>query len=151
MVVWLTVGSIIDLGYVPRPHFVPLHGCRKRWIFVVAHRRAGKSVALVNHLIRAALSNKRRFPAPKYVYIGPSYDAVKDLVWNYCKQYTAAIPNMRYLEGELTVVFPTNATIRLYGGGLAYERLRGIYADGVVLDEYPLLNPQAFTSVVRPA
>ena len=42
------------------------------------------------------------------------------------------------------------ATIRLYGGGQAYERLRGIYLDGAVLDEYPLLNPRAWTSVVRP-
>jgi hypothetical protein len=29
--------------------------------------------------------------------------------------------------------------------------MRGIYLDGAVLDEYPLLNPAAFTSVVRPA
>ena len=33
---------------------------------------------------------------------------------------------------------------------LAYERMRGIYLDGAVLDEYPLLHPNAFTSVVRP-
>ena len=32
----------------------------------------------------------------------------------------------------------------------AYERMRGIYLDGAVLDEYPLLHPNAFTSVVRP-
>ena len=28
--------------------------------------------------------------------------------------------------------------------------MRGIYLDGAVLDEYPLLNPRAWTSVVRP-
>ena len=48
------------------------------------------------------------------------------------------------------VIFPSGATIRLYGGGQAYERIRGIYLDGAVLDEYPLLNPRAWTSVVRP-
>ena len=48
------------------------------------------------------------------------------------------------------MIFPTGATIRLYGGGQAYERIRGIYLDGAVLDEYPLLNPRAWTSVVRP-
>ena len=47
-------------------------------------------------------------------------------------------PGIRFLEGELTVIFPTGATIRLYGGGQAYERIRGIYLDGAVLDEYPL-------------
>ena len=58
---------------------------------------------------------------------------------------------MRYLEGELTVVFPNGAIIRLYGGGLAYERMRGMYFDGTVLDEYPLLAQAGSTTVVRPA
>ena len=140
----------IYVGYVPRPHFVPLHASPKRWIFVVAHRRAGKTVALVNHLTRAASTNPRRTPAPRYAYIGPSFDAAKDLVWSYLKQYTEAIPGVRFTEGELTCTFPSGATIRLYGGALAYERMRGIYLDGAVLDEYPLLHPSAFTSVVRP-
>jgi hypothetical protein len=140
----------IYVGYVPRPHFEPLHSSTKRWIFVVAHRRAGKTVALVNHLIRAASIHTRQTPPPRYAYIGPSFDAAKDLVWQYLKAYTEAIPGMNFLEGELTCIFPNRATIRLYGGALAYERMRGIYLDGAVLDEYPLLHPSAFTSVVRP-
>jgi phage terminase large subunit len=143
--------DVVTLPYKPRPHFRPLHASRKRWIFVVAHRRAGKTVALVNCLIRAALNNPRQTPPPRYAYIGPSFDQTKDLCWTYMKEYTAPIAGVRHLEGELTVVFPGGATIRLYGGALAYERMRGIYLDGCVLDEYPLLAPQAFTSVVRPA
>ena len=139
-----------QVRYFPRPHFRALHASSKRWIFVVAHRRAGKTVALVNHLIRAANRNQRTNPAPRYAYIGPSFDAAKDLVWSYLKFYTATIPGMSYLEGELQVIFPSGATIRLYGGALAYERMRGIYLDGAVLDEYPLLHPAALTSVVRP-
>jgi phage terminase large subunit len=138
------------IPYVPRPHFRPLHASQKRWIFVVAHRRAGKTVALVNQLIRAALSNPRRHPPPRYAYVGPSFDQVKDLCWGYLKHYAGGYPGIRFLEGELTVIFPHGATIRLYGGGQAYERIRGIYLDGAVLDEYPLLNPRAWTSVVRP-
>jgi phage terminase large subunit len=107
-------------------------------------------VALVNQLIRAANSNERATPPARYAYIGPSFDAAKDLVWGYLKHYTTAIPGVSYLEGELSVTLPNRATIRLYGGALAYERMRGIYLDGAVLDEYPLLHPQAFTSVVRP-
>ena len=140
----------IVLPYKPRPHFIPIHASSKRWIFVVAHRRAGKTVALVNTLIRAALDNKRTTPPPRYAYIGPSFDQTKDLCWSYLKTYTAVIPGVRTLEGELTAILPGGASIRLYGGGLAYERLRGIYLDGCVLDEYPLLAPAAFTSVVRP-
>ena len=138
------------IPYRPRPHFVPLHAATKRWLFVVAHRRAGKTVALVNQLIRAANNNQRQTPPPRYAYIGPSFDAAKDLVWNYLKHYTNAIPGIKFMEGELSVTLPNAATIRLYGGALAYERMRGIYLDGAVLDEYPLLHPSAFTSVVRP-
>jgi phage terminase large subunit len=132
---------------------LPLHAARRdgvRWIFVVAHRRAGKTVALVNQLIKSASDNARQTPPPRYAYIGPSFDAAKDLVWGYLKHYTSSIPGISYLEGELQVIFPNGATIRLYGGALAYERMRGIYLDGAVLDEYPLLHPSAFTSVVRP-
>ena len=140
----------IVLPYKPRRHFIPLHASQKRWKFAVCHRRAGKTVALANSLIAAALNNTRTTPPPRYAYVGPSFDQTKDLVWQYLKTYTANIPGIRALEGELQIVFPGGATIRLYGGALAYERMRGIYLDGAVLDEYPLLAPQAFTSVVRP-
>jgi phage terminase large subunit len=141
----------IVLPYKPRKHFIPLHASKARWKFAVCHRRAGKTVALVNTLITAALTNERVTPPPRYAYIGPSFDQTKDLCWGYMKQYTENIPGVRHLEGELTTIFPGGATIRLYGGALAYERMRGIYLDGAVLDEYPLLAPAAFTSVVRPA
>ena len=141
----------IVLPYKPRRHFVPFHQSIKRWKFAVCHRRAGKTVALANALIAACLDNPRTDPPPRYAYVGPSFDQAKDLVWNYLKHYTAPIPDIRALEGELTVIFPKGGTIRLYGGAMAYERMRGIYLDGAVLDEYPLLAPQAFTSVVRPA
>jgi hypothetical protein len=141
----------IVLPYKPRRHFVAFHASQKRWKFAVCHRRAGKTVALANELISKALTNPRTEPPPRYAYIGPSFDQAKDLVWQYLKQYTANVPGIRHLEGELQTVFPGGGSIRLYGGALAYERMRGIYLDGAVLDEYPLLNPSAFTSVVRPA
>jgi phage terminase large subunit len=46
---------------------------------------------------------------------------------------------------------PTGAKISLYGGAQAYERIRGLYLDGAVLDEFPLLHPDCFDVVVRPA
>lgn len=144
------IGSEIEVPYLPRKHFRPLHASQKRWMFVCAHRRAGKTVALANHLIRAATRNGRRWPPPRYGYVGPSFDQAKDLVWGYLKQYTDAIPGMKHLEGELACVFPNSATIKLYGGAAAYERMRGMYFDGIVLDEYPLLNPAVFSTVVRP-
>lgn len=140
----------IELPYTPRRHFEAVHASTKRFKLIIAHRRCGKTVALVNTLIAAALNNKRKEPAPRYGYVSPSFEQSKDLCWGYFKQFTEMVPGVRFLEGELAVVFPNGATIRLYGGALAYERMRGLYFDGVILDEFALLHPQAFTSVVRP-
>jgi phage terminase large subunit len=140
----------ITIPYVPREHFKPLHASLKRWKFVVAHRRAGKTVALCNQVIRKALENKRVFPPPRYAYIGPSFAQAKDLVWGYYKYYTAPLPQVRVIEGDLQITLPNSALINLYGGAAAYERMRGLYFDGVVADEYPLLNPSMLGSVIRP-
>ena len=53
-------------------------------------------MALANQLIRAALTNPRRHPPPRYAYVGPSFDQVKDLGWGYLKHYTRAIPGIGY-------------------------------------------------------
>src|SRR5215469_12457341 len=138
------------IRYRPRPHFKALHASLKRWMFVCAHRRAGKTVALANHLIRGAATNGRTWPPPRYAYVGPSFDQAKDLVWAYLKQYTEPIARVRYMEGELAVVLPNKASIKLYGGAGAYQRMRGMYFDGIALDEFPLLEPTVFSTVVRP-
>jgi len=143
--------TAIEIPYKPREHFKPLHRDRHRWKVVVAHRRAGKTVALVNDLIRAIISNPRTFPPPRGAYIAPSFSQAKDLVWNYLKQYTAPIPGVRFLETELSVVFPNGGRISLFGGAQAYERIRGLYLDYAVLDETALLHPDCFDVVVRPA
>lgn len=141
----------MPIPYHPRKHFLPLHTSTKRFQFVCAHRRAGKSVAEFNHLLRAAALNKRQFPPPRYAYVGPSFDQTKDLIWGYGKQYAGAIPGVTFKEGDLEIILPHNgANIKLYGGAAAYERMRGMYFDGIVLDEYPLLNSAVFSSVVRP-
>jgi hypothetical protein len=141
---------VVTIPYVPREHFKSLHASPKRWIFVVAHRRAGKTVALCNQVIRKALENKRAFPPPRYAYIGPSFAQAKDLVWGYYKHYTSPLPQVKITEGDLQIVLPNGAMVNLYGGSAAYERMRGLYFDGVVADEYPLLNPSMLGSVIRP-
>jgi phage terminase large subunit len=146
------VDAPLVIPYRPRRHFLRLHASQKRWIFACCHRRAGKTVAIANHLIRAAYLNPRQWPPPRYGYVGPSFEQAKDLVWSYLKQYTSTIDGVRFLEGELAIVLPHNgAIIKLYGGMSAYERMRGMYFDGIALDEYPLLQKTVFSSVVRPA
>ncbi len=140
----------VVIPYRPRAHFRRLHSATARFIFLVAHRRCGKSVFAINHMIRAALQNKRKDPPPRYAYVGPSFDQTKDLIWGYLKQFAGGIPGVKFLEGDLMCILPNGASIRLYGGAAAYERMRGLYFDGIMLDEFPLLNPSVFSTVVRP-
>lgn len=140
----------VIIPYGPRRHFQAFHDSKRRFKFVVAHRRAGKTVAEFNELLVKAMLNPRKHPHPRYAYVGPSFDQTKDLVWSYAKYYAGAIPGTEFSEGDLEVRLPNSATIRLYGGAAAYERMRGVYFDGIVLDEFPLLYPTVFSSVVRP-
>jgi len=71
-------------------------------------------------------------------------------VWGYFKHYTSVLPDIKTSESELQMTLTNGALINLYGGAQAYERMRGLYFDGAVLDEVPLLNPAAWTTVVRP-
>ena len=141
--------TIIDLGYRARTQFVPFHCRKQRWACLVFHRRGGKTVACIADLIDHALRCQRK--DGRYAYIAPYYAQAKDVAWSYLKQYTAAIPGILHNESELRVDFPHNgARIRLYGAD-NYERMRGLYLDGVILDEYADMDPQAWAAVIRPA
>lgn len=144
--------KLIKIPYTPRKHFIGLHQSQKRFKFVVAHRRAGKSVAEINETIKKALTNPRVYPPPRYAYVGPSFAQTKDLIWGYGKHYTQPLDGhgRSVSEGDLQITLPNGAMINLYGGASAYERMRGLYFDGIVLDEFPLLNPSVFSTVVRP-
>lgn len=138
--------TIIETGYRCRAAFVPLHRRLERWSAIVAHRRSGKTVACVNDLVDAALRSTKT--APRFAYIAPYFAQAKDNAWSYLKHYTAAIPGAVPHETELRVDLPGDRRIRLYGAD-NYHRLRGIYLDGVVLDEYGDMDPRAFPEVIR--
>lgn len=139
----------VNLEFIPRPPFRPYLTRQERWACIVAHRRAGKTVACVMDLVARAASHKGR--EPRFAYIAPTYTQAKDVAWSYIKEYTQAIPGMKVSESELSVTFPHNgARIRLYGAE-NYDRLRGLYLDGAVVDEAGDQDPRAFPEVIRPA
>jgi phage terminase large subunit len=138
----------IDLGYRARPQFVGFHARRERWACLVVHRRAGKTVACIMDLIDAALRCERE--AGRFAYLAPTYAQAKDTAWGYLKRFTAAIPGVEQRESDLMVVFPNGARVRLYGAE-NYDRLRGTYQDGIVLDEYGDMPPAAWPEVLRPS
>ena len=136
----------IDLGYTPRVQFVPFHERKERWSALVCHRRAGKTVACIMDLVDAALRCEK--PNPRFAYIAPLYVQAKDVAWTYLKQFTREIPGAEFNESELRVDFASNdARIRLYGAD-GYDRMRGIYLDGVILDEAADFDPRAWPEVI---
>lgn len=140
----------VEIDYAPREVFKPYHASDKRFTLTVAHRRAGKTVARINKLIRAAAVCTKQ--SPRFAYLAPYYIQAKDIAWNYLKSYAAPIlsgkaPN----ESELSVIFPHNgAQIRLYGADNA-ERLRGLYFDGLAGDEAQDIRPSVLTQIIMPA
>jgi len=138
----------IDLLYVPRDQFVPLHETDKRWKVVVAHRRSGKTVSSLNELIRGALLCPKA--SPRFAYISPYRTQSKAIAWSYLKDFTSNLPNRRVSESELYVELPRGARVTLYGADNS-ESLRGIYLDGCVIDEPADMDPNFFRDVIRPA
>jgi phage terminase large subunit len=138
----------IQIDYKPRPHQYELHEALDKHRFVVAvmHRRAGKTVAAINHLIKSAIQCEK--PNPRLAYIAPTYGQAKRIAWDYLLEYTrplGAIANI----AELRVDF-WGRRISLYGSDNP-DSLRGQYFDMVCLDEVGDQNPKIWNEIIRPA
>lgn len=119
----------------------------QRWRVIVAHRRAGKTVACVNDLIKSMMQCE--LPMPRVAYIAPLLKQAKDTAWSYAKQYTANIPGRKINETELTVTVHGDRRLRLYGADDP-DALRGIYLDAVVVDEFAQIRPRFLEEVLLP-
>lgn len=139
----------VIIPYAPREAFKPYHQNTKRNSLTVAHRRAGKTVARLNKIIKAAVTGPKD---GRYGYLCPTYTQAKDIGWNYLKYYTAPLLEHGGTknEAELSITLPTGAIIRLYGAE-SYDRMRGLYFHGVALDEVQDIPPVALTQVILPA
>ncbi len=140
--------QVVEIPYDEREQFSAFHDRQQRWACVVAHRRAGKTVACINDLIRGAITCEK--PDPRFAYIAPHFVQAKDVAWTYVKQFVQPIDGAVINESELRVDLPNGGRVRLYGAD-NYDRMRGIYLDGVVLDEVADFDPRAWPEVIRPA
>lgn len=139
---------VIEIKYQPRKHFVPFHSREHRFACMVAHRRAGKTVACVNEAITRALYSRRK--RPRYAYIGPLLKQAKKIAWEYLKEYTVGMQGKKPSESELTVILGHNrAEISVYGADNP-DSFRGQYFDGIVLDEYGDMAPSVWTKALLP-
>ena len=139
----------IRIPYTPHRWQAELHEQQQyyRYLVLVCHRRFGKSFFAINALIHAALAFKRG--DGRFAYIAPYYKQSKQVAWDYFKQFCGVIPDIEFNEAELRIDFPNGSRIRLYGGDNP-DALRGIYLDGVVLDEVADMRPNVWGEVIRP-
>lgn len=139
--------------YEPRSAFVPFHMRTQKRAVLVCHRRAGKTVSLIADNIDLALQCEKE--NGRFQIIAPLYKQAKDIAWTYLKDMTKFLGDLRRVnEGELWVEVPNmgNSTsrVRLYGADDP-DRLRGIYSDGMAIDEMKDVDPRMMEEVVLPA
>ena len=136
----------VQLKYRPRVAFQDFHARNTRWTSLVAHRRCGKTVACINDLHERALYTNKR--ASRYGYIAPFYSQAKNIAWDYLKYYTEDTA-IKVKESELSVELFNGAKITLYGADNP-DSFRGLYFDGIILDEYGDCRPSLWGEVILP-
>lgn len=120
----------VKAKYKPREWAKEFHESPQRWKVLVLHRRAGKTTACINHLIRDACRNKNSY----YAFISPTYKQGKRNTWDMFKEYSSVIPGATPNESELLIRYPNGAKIQLFGADEP-DSLRGLGLWGVVYDE----------------
>jgi hypothetical protein len=140
----------VHLDFKPYAHQRAAHAflLTIRFLVLVWHRRAGKTVFAIAELILAASNATRE--RSRYGYVAPYLKQAKGVAWDYLKHFALAIPNTLINEVELSVTLPNGAKIRLFGADNP-DTLRGLYFDGVVMDEVADMRPQVWGEIVRPA
>jgi len=136
----------IKLNYRPRQAFSDFHKRQERWAVLVAHRRAGKTVACINDLIVRALTEGK--PNARYAYLAPYHSQAKSIAWEYLLRFSEPV-RVNANQSELWVELINGSRIRLFGADNP-DNLRGLYLDGVILDEYADMKPSIWGAVIRP-
>ena len=140
----------VVIPYKPRvlQNFLHKKCDKNRFNVIIVHRRGGKTVFSINHLIRAALTCKR--PYPRYAFISPYRLQGKATAWDYLKQYSATIPSVKFNESELRVDFSINSSRIQIIGAENSNAIRGQYFDGIIVDETQNVAPDLFDTILRP-
>ena len=140
----------VTIPYTPRKQqaFIHTELDKHRFSVLCCHRRFGKTVMLINHLIKSCMTNNNH--QPRFAYIAPTYSQAKKIAWDYLKFYTKGLPNTKYNETELRCDFFNGSRITLLSSENP-DSIRGIYLDGVVCDEASQISRELIDEVIRPA
>jgi len=142
--------NVVTIPYTPRSLQKVVHAnlSTHRFGAAVCHRRFGKTVLAINQLIKGALTCQKE--RPRFAYIAPTYAQGKAVAFDYIQFYSRPVPGVAFNQSELRADYPNGGQVRIYGAD-SPDSLRGLYFDGVVLDEFGLMPPRTFSEVIRPA
>lgn len=138
----------VTIPYKPRYPMVHKTIESHRFVVLVAHRRFGKTVLSVNHLLKQALLCKRE--RGSFAYVAPQRNQAKTIAWQYLQHYSACVEGRTVNQAELMVTLPNGACIRIFGADNP-DALRGLYFDGIVLDEVAQMRGEVWGEIVQPA
>lgn len=135
-----------EMPYKPRAQLVAFHQRKEKLAFLICHRRFGKTVGCIAEtVLRAVYTAKKN---AQYAYICPFRTQAKAVAWNYLVAMTQGIA-IDVKVSELSVTLPNGAKIWLSGSDNV-NALRGLYLDGVVIDEFAQCRPDLLDAVVMP-
>lgn len=164
--------AVVTIPYRPRNWARRFHAQLTRFAALVLHRRAGKTTALMNQHVRAAMDDeweRQRLlrirpdltaaqleelvhpPGGRhYGHVLPLRTQAKLVVWDKLKFYASAIPGVVPNESELLIRFPTGHKVQLFGADNP-DSLRGPGFSGISFDEFSQQPENIFSEVISKA
>jgi len=143
--------KVLKSNYVPQEWQAEIHQNLKRFNVLVVPRQAGKTTLSINELLFQALQCDRR--RPQYAYLAPEKAQAKKIAWGNFKDYASFIPDIKFNEAELKITFTNihghETTIYIEGADNP-DRLRGLYLDGIILDEIAQMPESIWHKVLVP-
>lgn len=126
-----------------------------RFVTAVAHRRFGKTECAVACLVSDAIATTKT--DAMFGYIAPYLKQAKSIAWRKLKRYVSETfgrdwkaVGIQKNEAELWIQLPNGARIQLFGADNA-DAIRGLYFDGVVIDEIADMKGEVWNAIIRPA
>jgi len=117
----------------------------------LCHRRFGKTYFALNWLIKRIICATDLPGAPaKGFYCCPKQTQARKVAWEYLQFFCRVLPGYKPNKQELSVTFLGGKKITLAGSDTA-DAHRGIYLDGLVLDEVAQMSPSVWGEIFRPA
>jgi len=120
--------------------------CTARFRVVCPGRRFGKTHLAIATLLKAALEG----PGRVLWFVAPTYRQAQQIAWRILLSLVPANNIRKKNETDLSIELRNGSVISLRGAD-NFDSLRGIGLDGLVLDEFADMAPEAWTEVLRPA